>query len=120
MALKLYAFHAFPNDFAVTKIEAELEDCSFLLDFSRPLRQTRWFGILNKWLGRTVALAVPVVHHAESQGSYVIYVGRSDPYFKDIQVLWSKHFGSWRGMVSPPVGGLDIAADFGRHFPDGC
>lgn len=119
MALTLYGFHDFPNDFAVTKIDAELDDCSFLLDFSRPLQRTRWLGIPNKWIGPTVALGVPIVHHAEQQGSFIIYVGASDPYFSDLQTLWKKHSGRKRDVISPPVGSIDIVADFGRHFPEG-
>lgn len=120
MSLTLYGFHEFPNDFAVTKIDAGLDDCSFLLDFSRPLQRSRWLGIVNRWVGPTISLGVPVVHHAEQEGSFVIYVGRSDPYFRDIQTLWKKHSGTKRRTVGASAGGLEIAADFGRHFPDGC
>jgi len=120
MALTIYGLHAYPNDFAVTKVGASLEDCVFLLDFSRPLERLRWFGTVNKIIGPTIALLVPVVHHAEQMGGYVISVRRSEPYFVDIPKLWKKHFGSKRGLVSSPAGGIQIAADFGRHFPENC
>lgn len=120
MALTIYGLHAYPNDIAVTKVGASLEDCAFLLDFSRPLERLRWFGKVNKLIGPTIALVVPVVHHAEQSGGYVISVRRGEPYFVDLPKLWRQHYGSKRGLVSPPAGGLDIVADFGLHFPEDC
>jgi len=121
MALTLYGLRDYPNDFPVTKTDAPWEECSFVLDFSRPLRKLRWFGVHNKWIGITVGLMVPVAHITEEQGGFLIGVGASDPYFKDLKSLWKKHYGyaAQRGIVRQPgpMGGLEIIADFGRHFP---
>ena len=62
MALTLFGFHNHPQDFAVTNIEAPLEQCVFLLDFSRPLERLRWLLAVNKWVGVIAALLVLVVH----------------------------------------------------------
>jgi hypothetical protein len=47
VALTLFGFHGRPHDFAVTKADLPLEECVFLLDFSRPLGKHRWFGKYN-------------------------------------------------------------------------
>ena len=120
MALTLFGFHDRPHDFAVTKSDAALEDCAFLLDFNRPLERIRWLGIKNRWLGITLGLLVPVVHHGQDKGEYVIGVHRSQPYFEDIPKLWRQHYGSTRAIRSEPADGLDIVANFGRHFPEDC
>jgi len=41
MALRLFGFQGHPHDFAATKAGLPLEDCVFLLDFSRPLGRLR-------------------------------------------------------------------------------
>lgn len=122
MALQLFGFHGRPHDFAATKADVPLEECAFLLDFSRPLGRLRWlgFGKLNRWVGVTVGLAVPVVHQAEQSGGYQISVPRGAPYFTDIPKLWKKHYGSSRSLVAEPIGGLNIIADFATHFPEDC
>jgi len=120
MSLTLFAFHDRPHDFAVTKAGAALEDCAFLLDFTRPLERIRWLGITNRWLGIAVGLLVPVVHQGQDKGEFVISVRRGQPYFEDILKLWREHSGARRTIRSEPVDGLDIVADFGRHFPQDC
>jgi hypothetical protein len=118
MALTVYAFHADPHKLAVTKVDAPIEECPFLLDFSRPIQRVRWIGFHNRWIGPTVALGVPVVHQAEQRGEYKILVLRSEPYFVDLPKLWKEHRGSARSAITENAGGLDIIADWGRHFPD--
>lgn len=120
MALTLFGFHDRPHDFAATKVGAGLEDCAFLLDFTRPLERLRWFGVANRWLGPTVGLLVPVVHQGQKKGEFVIDVQRGQPYFEDIPKLWRQHYGTARPMKSEPVDGLEVVADFGRHFPEDC
>lgn len=120
MTLTLFGFHDRPHDFAATKTGAALEDCTFLLDFARPLERMRWLGITNRWLGVTVGLLVPVVHQGEGKGGYVISVRRGQPDFTDIPKLWREHSGTTRTIRSEPVDGLEIVADFGRHFPEDC
>lgn len=118
MALTLYGFHDRPHDFAATKAGASLDDCTFLLDFSRPLERIRWLGVTNRWLGVTVSLVVPVVHQAQEKGEYVVGVTRGQPYFADIPKLWKKHGGAPRTSKTEPIDGLQVIADFGRHFPE--
>ncbi len=120
MPLQIFGFHEHPSDFAVTKLDVSLEECAFLLDFARPLVRIRWLGIINRWLGLTIALEVPIVHLGEKSGGYVIGVRRSDPYYPDIPKLWKKHAGSKRTISLPSVAGLEIVADFGMHFAEDC
>lgn len=118
MTLQLFGFNEHPHDIGVTKIDVSASDCVFFLDFSRPLSKLRQFGILNNWIGPTVALVVPVVHQGEQCGSYVFSVHRSNPYFGDIQKLWADHFRAARDLMMSPAGGSEIVADFGKHFPE--
>lgn len=120
MTLQLFGFHERPHDFAATKADLPLEECVFLLDFSRPLKRLRWLGIANEWLGITTGLFVPVMHQSEQSGGFVISVRRGDPYFVDIQRLWKEHRGLQRTLVVSPIDGLELVADFGRHFPEDC
>src|SRR5258706_14363854 len=120
MALTLFGLHGRPHDFAVTKIDAALADCVFFLDFSRPLEKRRWIGIVNRWIGPTIGLLVPVVHQGEEAGGYLIGVNRGEPYFIDLQNLWNKHFRSSRTIAASKVDGLRIIADFATHFPGDC
>jgi hypothetical protein len=116
----MYGFHNHPHDFAVTKVDAPLEQCTFFLDFTRPLEKRRWLFGWNKWVGITVGLLVPVIHQGEKDGGYVFGINRGEPYFADLPKLWKKHYGSKRTLVSSPVGGLEIIADFATHFPADC
>ncbi|MGE0367240.1 MAG: hypothetical protein AB7Q00_16060 [Phycisphaerales bacterium] len=116
--LKIYGFDNRPDDFAVTKIGARLEDCVFLLDFSRSIRSYRWCGFLNRWIGRRVGWEVPVIHVAEDEGGYVIAVYRDDPYFPDIPLLWRDHRRSKRTDYGKTISNMEVAADFFMHFPD--
>jgi hypothetical protein len=120
VALQLFGFHGHPSDFAVTKIDVPLDQCAFLLDFSRPLKRHRQLFGRTIWFGVTVGLLVPVVHHAEQSGGFVISVNRGAPYFIDLPKLWKKHYRSKRILISPPVGGLEIIANFATHFPEDC
>lgn len=121
MALTLFAFHDHPHDFAVTKAGVPLEGCVFQLDFARPLeRYRRLAGWHNSRIGVTVGLFVPVVHQGEQSGELKISVARGRPYFTDIQKLWKIHYRSTRTLVAAPTGGLEIIADFAKHFPEDC
>ena len=120
MALTLFGFRDRPHDFAATKVGATLEDCAFLLDFARSIERIRWLGANNRWLGFTVGLLVPVVHLGQDKGEFVIGVNRGQSYFADIPKLWREHRGAARTIRSEPVDGLQIIADFARHFPEDC
>src|SRR5512138_322331 len=100
MALTIYGFHDRPHDFAVTKVDASVQKCAFLLDFSRPLERVRWFGVTNRWLGITVGLLIPIVHEGQEKGEYVISLERGQPYFADIQRFWREHYGATRSIRS--------------------
>lgn len=120
MALTVYAFHAYPHDFAVTKIGAPLEECSFLLDFSRELERVRRFRTFGMPWGPAIGWMVPVVHVAQESGEFVVGVARTEPYFADLPKLWKQHRGFARELRAPAAGGLEIVADFGRHFAEDC
>ena len=120
MALQLFGFHDRQHDVAATKGGFPLESCAFLLDFSRQLEKHRWLGFRNRWVGFTVGLLVPVIHIAEEKGGFVFGLSAGEPYFADIQKLWKEHYGSARSLAAPPTGGLEVVADFARHFPSDC
>ena len=65
-------------------------------------------------------MLVPVVHQGQDKGEFVIGVRRGQSYFEDIPKLWREHYGVTRSISSKPVDGLEIVADFGRHFPEDC
>lgn len=47
-------------------------------------------------------------------------VRRGQPYFEDIPKLWREYSGTRRHIRSVAVDGLEVVADFGRHFPEDC
>src|SRR5689334_13101907 len=105
MALTVYGLYGRPDDFAVTKVGAPLEECAFILDFTRPLEKFRWLGVHNKWIGVTVGLLVPVVHYAEQSGGFVIALRYGELYFVDIPRMWKEHRSVKRNPVASPAGG---------------
>jgi hypothetical protein len=120
VSLTVFAFHDHPHDFAVTKVGAPLEECSFLLDFSRPLKRVRQLFGFSCPVGIAMGLLVPVVHIGEQTGGYLIGVSRGEPYFVDLPQFWKKHRGKSRSIASAPAGGISIVADFATHFPQDC
>ena len=120
MPLTIYGIHDYPRDFLVTKVGAPLEQCAFLLDFRRGIERVRWLFVRNSWIGFTVGLIVPVVHLSENKGEFVIGLKRGEPYFADIPRLWIQHAGASSSRTVTEAGGLELVADFGRHFPNDC
>jgi hypothetical protein len=118
MATGLIKLHPFPNEIAVTKTGVVVTDGAFLLDFSRPLQHVRWLGVVNRWLGFTVGVFVPVVHQGEEVGSFVIGVERSDPSFADLLTLWRSRYPSKRTKPTNVADGLKVVADFEKQFPE--
>jgi hypothetical protein len=118
MATGFIKLHPFPDGIAVTKVDVVVTRGAFLLDFSRPLRHVRWLGTLNRWLGITVGVFVPVVHQAEEVGSFVIGVERSDPSFADLLTLWATRYPSKRTPPRNVADGLEVIADFHKQFPE--
>ena len=120
MSLTIYGIQNYPHDFLVTNVGAPLEQCAFLLHFGRKLERVRWLFGRNKWIGFTVGLLVPVVHLSERKGGFVIGVSRGEPYFTDILKLWKQHSGTSSSRTITEADGLEVVADFGRHFPNDC
>jgi hypothetical protein len=120
MQLTIYGVRDYPHDFLVTKVSAPLEQCAFLLDFGRKLERIRWFFGRNKWFGFTLALGVPVVHLGESKGGYVFVIRRGEPYFTEIPKLWKQHSGTSSSRTMTESDGLEVIADFVKHFPNDC
>ena len=120
MPLQVFGFLTHPHAFAVTKADVTLDECVFLLDFSRPIERLRWLGIRNKWIGVTTGLLVPVVHQGEQHGGYVFGLHTGEPHFKDMQALWREHRGAPRSMRSEPVEPIQLIADFANHFSEDC
>jgi hypothetical protein len=118
-ALTLFGFRDRPHDFAATKVGATPEECVFLLDFARPLERIRyWLGFSNRWLGLTFVVLVPVVHQGQGKSNLVISVHRGQPYFECIPEIWRDHRGAARSTQSKPADGMQIVADYKKHFPD--
>jgi hypothetical protein len=120
MPLTLFGFPGRSHDIGVSKSIATPDDCMFFLDFSRPIERVRWLGKRNRVFGPTVGLLVPIVHLSEKTGGYVFGIDRGQPYFKDIPKLWRNHRAGTRTLDTKPVDGLQVIADFGRHFPEDC
>lgn len=120
MSLTIYGFHDYPHDFAVTKIDATLEQCTFLLDFTRPLKKQRQLFGYKTWVGVTIGLLVPVIHLGEEKGGYIIGINRGEPYFVDLSKFWKQHSGTRRSLSSPRVDKVTIITDFATHFPNDC
>ena len=120
MPLTVYGFHDHPHDFAVTKVDATLEQCTFLLDFTRSLEKRRQLFGYRTWAGITVGLLVPVVHLGEETGGYIFGINRGESYFVDLPKLWSQHYGTKRAQSLPRADGFTIIADFATHFPSDC
>ena len=120
MPLTIYGIPDYPHDFLVTKVDAPLEQCVFLLDFRRKIERVRWLLVRNSWIGFTLGLIVPVVHLSERNGELVISVSRGEPYFIDIPKLWKQHAGARSLRTIIEADGLEIIADFAKHFPSDC
>lgn len=117
MPLLLLQLGAHPAEIAATKRDACLEDSAFFLDFSRPLGRLRWLGMWNTRVGFTMSLVVPVVHQAEQAGSCTIAVDRGDPYFAELQRLWTERFPSIRPAPVTAASPAQIASSFAAQFP---
>lgn len=118
MATGPIKLHPFPNEIAITKVGTVVTGGAFFLDFSRPLQHVRWLGVLNRWLGLTVGVYVPVVHQGEEVGWFVIGVERSDPSFADLLTLWRSHYPSKRSPPTNVADGLEVIAAFHKQFPE--
>jgi hypothetical protein len=116
MPLTLYALNEYPDEIAVTKAAGLLPEGHFFLDFSRPLERRRWLGIINRRVGFTIDIMVPVVHEHERDGGYVFGLRRDEAYFHDIQRLWKQNYPRARSMAGTEADRLTIIAEFGRHF----
>ena len=118
MALQLFGLRDHPDAFPVSKTMDKWEDCSFILDFSRPIQKVRQLFRKKVWFGITAGILVPVVHVGEDKGGFIIGVNMGDPYFKDLQKLWKKHQDKQRTVRTEKVSGLQLVADFAKNFPD--
>jgi len=115
---KLPAFFPDDNEIVVTNTIHSVEKLDpnriYLLDFSRPLKKRRRFGLA------VIALHVPVIHQGEEAGEFIIGCHADDPYFKDIKKFWKKYYPSAKKHQLSDVGGLERIADFATHFPAFC
>jgi hypothetical protein len=123
---QLFKLPDFPNEVAVSKTDQYMDGGAFLLDFSRPLKVNRWFGVSrrlgvrNRWIGIVTDVFVPVVHQGEAKGGYIIAIARSDPQFVKLRALLKEHYGWQKPPPTTPAGGLKIIADFATQFPNDC
>lgn len=117
MALQLFELPQFPGRTAATEMSSFVPEGIFFLDFSRPLETHRWFGVRNQWLGRPIAIFVPVVHEGEREGGYFVGVDRSSPYFEQLRSLWRQRYPSKEVAPTVAADQLKIVADFANQFP---
>jgi hypothetical protein len=117
MPLTIYTVNGYPHDFLITKIDAPLEECAYLLDFERKLKPLRW---PLKYFGLTYAYVVPVVHLNERHGQAVIGIKSDDPHFPTIKKLWKQHAGAKSTRVLQQYSLIFAIADFATHFPNDC
>ncbi|BEP44070.1 hypothetical protein [Variovorax sp. V15] len=115
MALQLLRLNAYPGRIAATKTGSVVPDGAFFLDFARPLKALRAFGI-----GPVTGFLVPVIHQGESRGGFVISVSRSEPYFVDLKPLWAHHQPGHKVAAAGNADNLAIVADFAAQFPEDC
>ena len=120
MPLTIYNIPNYPHDFLITKVDAPVEQCVFLLDFGRKIERVRWLFFRNSWIGFTVGLIVPVIHLSEKKGGFSIGVNHNESYFSDIPKLWKQHAGQNSSHTISESRGLEVVADFGKHFPNDC
>jgi hypothetical protein len=118
MALRILRLDAFPNRIAATKVDGVVPGGAFFLDFSRPLKRLRWLGVQNFLVGPTVGLLVPVVHEGERAGDYIISVQRGQPYFDDLQALWSARYPEPHQPPPSEADSLEIVSHFAAQFPE--
>lgn len=119
LPVHLFELAEHPNQIAVSKLDTFVSDGVFFLDFSRPQEHLRsFFGVLNRWVGLSTGLVVPVVHQGEKSGGYVITVHSSDPYFAQLRALWKAHYPTKRIQPTTIADGLKIISDFATQFPD--
>jgi len=120
MKVRLFKLDSHPKQIAISKSELFVIDGSFFLDFSRPLKRLRWFGVLNRWFGHTASLLVPVIHQGQGNSELIIGIHRNDPHFSYVLALWETHYPS---TVVPPTtmaDGIKIVTDFAAQLPDNC
>jgi hypothetical protein len=118
--VQLFVIADQPGRVAATKAGACVDGGAFFLDFCRPLVTHRWFLVRNTKIGPVGMLTVPVVHQCEPVGRFVIAMQRSDPNFKNVLALWKERYPSSPAPAGTGRAGLEIAADWGAQFPDGC
>jgi len=118
MPIQCFRMSEDPIDIAVSKAEQPDGGC-FYLDFSRPLGRYRWLGFLNKWVGITQCLSVPIIHEGAAKGDFEISVLRNDPWFDGIKALWKDNYPTSRKPPEVVADGMQIILDFAHHFPDG-
>ena len=106
-----------PGEIAATKVGACSKGRTFLLDFSRPLKIERWFGVWNFRVGYPLALHVPVVHERESAGRRSVAIERGDPYFGELRRLWLSRYPKSRPAPLDIAAESILAEDFLHHFP---
>ena len=111
MTPRLFKIEEHPRRIAISGADTFVVGGAFFLDFSRPLIARRYLGVGPVW-----GIFVPVIHEGEREGSFVVDVGRDNPYFADIQELWRQRYP---GKAPPPEHHRrrqDILAHFAAQF----
>ena len=111
MTPRLFKHDKYPKRIAICASGSFVVGGAFFLDFSRPLIVRRYLGV-----GPIAGAFVPVVHEGEREGTFLVDVGKENPYFDDIQELWRQRYPS---TVPPPEyfhRRQDILAHFAAQF----
>ena len=123
MTIILFVLNKYPNRIAISKSVTDVSEyenkTAFFLDFSKPLKTIKWFGVTNDLFGFAVGLKVPVIHESEETASgFIVSAHISDPYFKTLRRLWKDNYPA---SNPPPIIQCDplyLIAEFASQFAE--
>ncbi len=122
MAIRLFELPQHPQRIAVSKTDNYQQDGVFFLNFNKPLKIIRWFGVYNKFIGYPMVLFVPIIHQNQSDedDTFIVSADRHDEAFNLVRSLWKTHYKTPNPSSKNEYDGLQVIADFGLQFPNDC
>ena len=111
MTPRLFKIDKYPKRIAICASANYVVGGAFFLDFSRPLVARRYLGV-----GPIAGIFVPVIHEGEREGTYLVDVGKENPYFADIQELWKQRYPSTSPRPEYFHRKQDVLAHFAAQF----
>jgi hypothetical protein len=119
MTVELFKAPSLPGPIAVSSVGSCIEDGTFLLDFSKPIKIVRG----NKWVSFPTAISVPVIHQSQTEANagYGVVVMRWTPEWLAIERLWKLTKAGPAQTEHVPTGEyseVQVIADFAQQFPE--